>query len=380
MHVLIIPSYYPTSYNSVNGIYLKVQVEELLNHNLQLGVIAPVVIYHNLILKAKKLDFGLKTDKNPPTYTYQYPSFPIFKIFNIWIRLWVGKWLFKKYCKKYGFPDLIHLHSFESGELARWIKRKYNIPFVTTEHSSGLISDVYKKWQLKNALKTYRESELNIVVGTALQNKLQQSWGISSIVIPNLINTSFFKIKHEIEKKYAFISIGSLRDVKNYELLIKSFKSFYHSYPNTNLIIVGDGPQKSFLENLILQLDLSEHVKLIGKKEPEELINLLNSCRIFVSTSKIETFGVAIIEAMSCGLPVVATKCGGPEEIITKESLGVLCDQTEADVVEKMKHVYENLADFEPLKIRQHIIDHYSSEIVCSKIINSYNQIVSLNQ
>ncbi len=376
MHLLFTPSYYTNSYNPSDGIYFKVQAEALQKNGIKIGIIAPIIIKHYVLKRVKKIDFGLKEVIDPiPTFIFQFPSFPVFKRVNDFLRLYYGKKLFRQYLKKYGRPDLIHLQSFENGILTRWIKEKYGIKFLITEHSTRFERNDYSQWLLKLAKKAFKESELVITVSPALGKTLHDKFKIDTTTIPNLIDTSFFRPLN-LTKKYDLISIGGLRDVKNYSMLLDVAASLKALKNDISLIIIGVGPLQKSLQNKIMALRLESNVFLIGHKTPADIVNLLNQSRLFVSSSKKETFGVAIVEAMSCGLPVVATKSGGPESFLTEDYLGVLTEQSTDKLYEGIRHCLEHIEKFNAKRIHDYIDGKFSERIVSNQLISIYRQLI----
>ncbi|QSE97184.1 glycosyltransferase [Fulvivirga lutea] len=375
MHTLVIPSYYPNTYNPIDGIYFEVQAEELAKNKVKVGVIAPIIIKHYILLREKKFDYGLKisTDKIP-TLIYQLPSFPVFKAMNDWMRLFYGKKLFKKYIKEYGIPDIVHLHSFENGILARWIKKEYNINYVITEHSTRFSRDECSDRLIKLAKYAFNEAKEVITVSNDLCMTLNARFGIKPTVIPNLIDTDFFQ-PLEVIKKYDFITVGGLREPKNFELLINSFEQL--SNKSSTLAIVGVGPLKEKLINQVRELNLEERISFLGSKSPNELVALFNESKVFVSSSRIETFGVAIIEAMSCGIPVVATKSGGPEYFMTDDRLGMLCDQNQKDLANSMEKVLSDFENYDSEFIRNYIESKFSGPTVTSELKKVYRKYIN---
>ncbi|HNP17861.1 MAG TPA: glycosyltransferase [Fulvivirga sp.] len=376
MHLLIIPSYYPNSYNPIEGIYFKVQAESQQKLGYNVGVVAPLVIKHYVLKRERKIDFGYKiNNKGIPTFLYQFPSFPIFKKVNDLLRLYFGKKLFRKYVNNNGVPNLIHLHSFENGILARWIKREYNIPFVTTEHSSGFQRKLYTSWQLNLARKTYEESSTMITVSEALKSTLIKHFDIESTVVGNMIDVELFAPR-TLSKKYDFITVGGFHDSKNYPLLIDAFTNVRPKNPSFRLAIIGNGPLMKEIEEKIIKNGLSDNIALLGSQTPNDIVKLLNQSLIFVSSSKIETFGVAIIEAMSCGLPVVVTKSGGPDHLITDDSIGLLSDHNAENLSKAINKVFENINSYDNNHIRQSIVENYSASAVCDQLKNIYKKII----
>jgi glycosyltransferase involved in cell wall biosynthesis len=82
-----------------------------------------------------------------------------------------------------------------------------------------------------------------------------------------------------------------------------------------------------------------------------------------------------VIEAMSCGLPVVATRCGGPESIVDSNALGYLSDIDEEDLSLKLSQLYEHYHKFDKSYIRKHVVDNFSKEYVVSKLIKIYKSV-----
>ncbi len=112
------------------------------------------------------------------------------------------------------------------------------------------------------------------------------------------------------------ISIGRLVTLKGYDNLIRSFKKVIETHHKAKLIILGEGPLRNYLVELIRKLNLHENVYLLGFQDNPYMY--LKNSDIFVLASKVEGFGNVIVEAMCCGTPVISTDCrSGPREIIT---------------------------------------------------------------
>lgn len=119
------------------------------------------------------------------------------------------------------------------------------------------------------------------------------------------------------------ISIGRLVKTKNMEALIRIWRLVHLSHPDWSLAIYGDGPLKPDLEKLIKDSTLQDSIFLHGATN--DVINKLSNASIFAFSSLIESFGMVIVEAQSCGLPVVAYDCPvGPKDIITDGRDGFL--------------------------------------------------------
>lgn len=144
------------------------------------------------------------------------------------------------------------------------------------------------------------------------------------------------------------ISIGRLAPQKNHQLLIKSFAYVHKKHPEWQLRILGDGAQKQSLKRLIDDLGLSECVTLVGNTNnvPQELSN----SSLFVLCSIYEGLCLSVIEAISCGLPVVATNSPGIYEIIDGYNCGLLTTFDETEISDKICMLIEDNGLMQKLK------------------------------
>ena len=109
--------------------------------------------------------------------------------------------------------------------------------------------------------------------------------------------------------------MGNLVEEKGVDILINSLKKVILTFPETMLLIVGDGPQRTHLENLV-STGLKINVQFFGFLPKNELPNIIMLADIFILPSRVEGHSVAILEAMSCALPVIACPVGGNIETI----------------------------------------------------------------
>jgi glycosyltransferase involved in cell wall biosynthesis len=120
---------------------------------------------------------------------------------------------------------------------------------------------------------------------------------------------------------------------------------------------------------------MEKQISLYGKANRDEVKKLLQNSDVFVLSSKYETFGVAVVEAMACGLPVVSTKCGGPESIIIDDRLGYLSDLNVNDLSNKILEINQNRDKFNSKYIREYIENNFSEKYVVSKLQEIYREI-----
>jgi len=378
MHILVISRSYPNPINKSSGNFVKNQVEALAENDIKIGVLGVynVSVFEYLKVKNfKKLGYYSDNKSNLNVFGYLYPVLPKFHLLNYRIKFLIGKKLLKKYISKYGKPDLIHFHTFESGSLGLWAKGKFKIPYVVTEHTSSFSLKTALKWHYKLAKKVYDGSQINIAVSKSSTKFLNEMFSSEFIYLPNFVDTSHFKLKQTGENSIKkFINVAYLNKNKNQSLLIDAFYNAFHDNNEFELSIVGSGSEKENLQKQIKELNI-KNIKLLGFIAQNELAELLQNSEYFVLSSNVETFGVVIIEAMSCGLPVVSTKCGGPESIITDNKLGILCQKNNVDELSQaLIKLSQNKYDTQ--FIRNYAIENFSYKSLSDKLINIYSEII----
>lgn len=380
MHILIIPSWYPSSYNNLSGIFFKEQAEALSKYEHKVGVIAIQGVGIRQIVEQKKINLSAEyyLENNVHTYRKQYLDIKQ-KNFLKKFKMYFFIKFFKIYIKKHGLPDIVHLHSFLHGDYALWIKEKYHVPYVITEHCSGLLRNAFDKNTLLEAKRVYTYASSDIAVSHKFCDLLNKEFNINFHYIPNIVNIDFFNLKPERKensKKFNFINVAFLDKNKNQEMLINSFSDAFSKNDNISLTIVGDGKEYAYLKKLIENLNLEKKVFLYGSASRLEVKDLLHTSDAFVLSSINETFGVVLIEAMSCGLPVVSTKCGGPESIINNSNLGLLCEIEQNDLSKALMMLYKNRLNYNSYLIREHIVNNFSEKAVVRQLNQIYKGVV----
>jgi glycosyltransferase involved in cell wall biosynthesis len=297
MHILIIPSWYPTEQNKINGIFFQEQAKAIAKYDVtnQVGVISATYLSSLLALKTKNYSYGIKkTFKNNfSELLFSFPAIPKNKYLNHAIASYFCKKLFLDYIEKNGVPDIIHLHSFEMGELVLWIKDKYKIPFIYTEHATTFYRGNLTQKEKVVVQKIVNNASFNFAVSQELSQFLSDTFNIDFQMMPNFIDTQYFRCQYlKKENFFTFINIAGLSANKNHKLLLYAFKQFHKQFPNTKLLIYGDGPEKNNLESLIKHLHLGNSVTLGGKIGREEVKKRLCQSHCFVLSSEVETFGV----------------------------------------------------------------------------------------
>lgn len=145
------------------------------------------------------------------------------------------------------------------------------------------------------------------------------------------------------KSKFIFLTVGRLAPIKNISLQTEAMTDIVKKYPQAELWIVGEGPERDNLEAKIEKLKLSDNVKLLGKKNKEELGKIYGQADIFLLTSNSEGWGLSVIEAASYGLPIIMTDVGCAGEVIENNESGLVIPVGDKKALEQsMSKVIEN--------------------------------------
>lgn len=122
------------------------------------------------------------------------------------------------------------------------------------------------------------------------------------------------------------LTIAAHNPKKGLDVLLSAFARVADRHPDVRLLLLGDGPLRDQLEAQASRLGLDERARFLGTRGRAETIELLQGCAVFVLASRAEPFGLAVLEALACGRPVVATKVGGIREIVRDGVDGLLVE------------------------------------------------------
>jgi glycosyltransferase involved in cell wall biosynthesis len=306
-------------------------------------------------------------------------SFPLGRV-NKKLLLYIGQIgivkIYNLIVKKNGKPDILHSHFTVMGAIAAIIKKKYNIPFIFTEHSSAINCKEIKPKDVFFAQNTYPYADKVLSVSSSLAYYIKYHFNVDSTIVHNIIDLDCFSVAHnDLNNEFVFLSVGNLIYIKGFDILIEAFaKANFET--SVKLLIIGSGKEKYFLEKSIKQYDLQENIKLLGFKNRQEIAFYLQNCHAFALASRSETFGVVYIEAMATGLPVIATKCGGPEDFVNEQN-GILVNVDDVDDLScALKNMYTNIHKYNANIIRNEVVRKFSSETVAKQLTEIYDLIL----
>lgn len=240
--------------------------------------------------------------------------------------------------------DIVQSHLFGSNvycSLAGWICR---VPVISVFHGAVDVNPNSKLLRTKFHILN-RGSAKVVCVSQSLSNTMLKSGMLAhhkSVVIYNGIDTHLFRpqrnqyLKNQLNLTANDIIIGAMGNIrrpKAYDVLLHAAALLVKKSTYYKFMIAGDGSGRLYEDLLKLreELGLKAHVFFLGFQE--DVAQVLNNFDIFLLSSTTEGFSIATIEAMACGLPVVVTRSGGPEEIVTHGENGLLVDVASASQI-----------------------------------------------
>lgn len=210
------------------------------------------------------------------------------------------------------------------------------VPFIGTEQSLGWGSGK-SKW-LRRLI--YQRARLCIAASTAVANEFGMIGMGNTKIIPNGVDLEKFRPPGEIFHKetdrgdealpirdeFFILCVGRLEKVKGHQYLIDAFSKIIKEIPRAKLILVGDGSERRNFEKQAEELGVKDSVRFAGEIRHDELPHYYHQADVFVMPSLSEGFGITAIEAMACGVAVIATRVGGLLDIIADGKGGILVE------------------------------------------------------
>jgi glycosyltransferase involved in cell wall biosynthesis len=213
-----------------------------------------------------------------------------------------------------------------------------SIKLVTSIHGADIFPAGRRRKKYSFALRfVLHRSDLIVANSQAFRRDFLNVFpdlSAKTIVIHNSVNVAELNglmpnKAHDVQRRYV-LCVASHNDKKAIDVLIQAMARIAREEPSLRLVLVGDGPLRNSLEELAVMLGLREQIEFLGAQGRTKVVELLYGCTAFVLPSRSEPFGIAIVEALACRKPVVATRVGGIPEIIEDGRNGLLVEPDNA--------------------------------------------------
>jgi len=283
-------------------------------------------------------------------------------------------------------PDIVHAHFGPQGVKVAPVCKSLEIPFLTSFHGYDAFELTKQSFWDSQYIKMSNHCSAITCVSDYMSQKLKNDYEWNRLELihvgKKLDNYTFKVSKGKIRK---WISVGSLKEKKGHGDTIRAFSKIIDKFPNQTLRIIGGGFDRNKLNNLIEDLGLTEHVKLLGPLPHRDVINELVKADVFILASKKSESGdkegipTVLMEAQAVGLPCVSTEHSGIPEVIPKGSQKFLAEEGNVqDLAKKIELIINcNLNEIKEISLRgRKIIENqFNLQYEVKKLVNLYQNI-----
>lgn len=296
------------------------------------------------------------------------------------IRIWRE---FKRIVKEY-HPNIIHVHvAVEAGKYAVFLGKIYHIPVVITEHSatenaiSGKLGYYISKY-------VYSRCAFIACCSTNLQHNLQQFFpklkfdvvynGIQPV---NIMSSDVKQYRRDNCINIAIVAGFYAIDNKGYQFLLPAIKQVIDERKHTvTLHIIGDGEYKSYYENMAQDFNISDFCIFYGGCPREKVYEIVSQMDFFVSASLVECSSVSVQEAMLLGQPILVTRSGGANSLVT-ERTAIVVDRGSSEALAKgIDEMIERLEQFNRDDIRAYAEQNFEISHISEQYMDIYQNIL----
>ncbi|EKD58410.1 MAG: glycosyl transferase group 1 protein [uncultured bacterium] len=339
--------------------------------------------YHQLKMGENVTIHRLPIGKNADNIHYQTKQ-------ELIAYTWKAFWFARKLAKKNSY-DLTHsFFSVPCGFISMLLKWEFGLPYIISLRGSDVpgyserFVGLYR-WVTPTILRIWKGAEFVVANSQGLKELALRSGTKKEIgVVYNgiAVNEFFPQVENLNSEQFTIICVSRVTPRKGIRFLIQAFKILSGRYENMRLLIVGDGNEKKSLEDLVQGLDLKDKVEFAGIVSHDKLLPYYQRADVFVLPSLNEGMSNVMLEALACGLPVVATETGGTKELLTDGLNGLVVRMKDADdIADKIERLIldRNLKNAMSLESRK-LAETLSWGNVAGEYVAMYKKISNLRR
>ncbi|GIV33402.1 MAG: glycosyl transferase [Chitinophagales bacterium] len=369
--ILFLPRWYPSDNDPQNGVFIRkhAQAAALLNE--------VVVLIAEPVQGPGRITIARQENLTEIIVYYPKRKLGLGKILAYLLALRQG-W---QIIRQSGFsPQLSHVEVIgRQALLALWLYYRHQVPYVVTEHWSGYLTGQFQRKALIarwfSAWVLRRAAAVSVVSEILKKGMAACGLRMDYCILPNVVEVLTQSKMAPVSEKFTFLVVADLRDeVKNISGIIRAFARVYQDNKNMRLVIAGDGPDRTRLLNLVHQTGIAEAVIFKGRLHNQQVQELIAACHVVIVNSFTETFSVITLEAIFTGRPVIATRCGGPEQFVHADNGMLIPPGNEIALAEAMISIYENYHRYPPERVRLSVPHQFSLQAVAQTMERFYSK------
>ena len=279
-------------------------------------------------------------------------------------------------------PNIVHAHTAGAAVPAALYASLCRLPLIVTEHWSIYLDADPARLDPRAALRTrwaLHRAAAVLPVGSALEAAMRRLAPRAHYqVIPNVVDCDLFRPPAErtAVPPIRLIAVGLLSPEKCYPTLLHAVRHLLDDGVPIQLEIVGYGGDEQLIATMIRSMGLVDHVLLSGYLPKDVLAERLRQAHVFVHASAFETFGASVAEALASGLPVVSTRCGGPEDYVAPEDGCLVQVQDHLALAAGIRTTVARLDDLDARRIAARARARFSRETVGRELQSVYSRSV----
>lgn len=289
----------------------------------------------------------------------------------------------RKALKLAGKPDIIHVHVLTRMGVVAWMHHLlHGTPYMITEHWSRYLpgndfDGAVRKWLTRRVVK----DAAMVTTVTSCLGEAMRSHGLKHPnyrILPNVVDVRLFQpIPHHNETP-KIVHISCFEDKsKNITGLLQALKILMDRGISYQAVLIGEGLDYEAMKSLAHHLELDDEVRFTGLMQGQKLVDELATGDFFVLSSNYETAGVVLVEALACGLPLVATRVGGVPEIVDEHNGILVAPNDTLALAEAMETLCKSYGNYPPEKLRESVTERYCYESVGQLLADWYQEIVN---
>lgn len=270
-------------------------------------------------------------------------------------------------------PDIVHAHMVHANIFARLNRVGCRVPkLICTAHNSNEGGQLRMlAYQYTNFLSDFNSNVSHEAVQSFIDKRAFTAKNLTTIYNGIDLTRFTYQVRKDKHSKLSLLSIGRLNEQKDYPNLLNALSLVVQQCTNIHLNIVGEGELRSVIESLIEQLQLSEYVTLLGRRD--DVPALIQQADFFILPSKYEGFGLVVAEAMACGTFVIATDCGGVKEVMG--GTGLLVPPQDSSALAEVIISAMQMTEDKRLENNQLALRHVQQNFDLNKIVDQWEVI-----
>jgi glycosyltransferase involved in cell wall biosynthesis len=381
--ILVWPSTYPTEASFVSGIFTKEQAE-VLSRRYDVAVALARVPSWRKMLKGQDRPRTMEgTHNGLPMFRQEAIAPPRSFLLRVMFYRMLAEKLFVRVMDRWGRPDLIHAYMvYPAGWTAVRIAGRHGIPVILTEYTGPFSVHLETRLQRRLVRETLDSCHHLVTASPGLAREIESFRPVRNVSpLGIMVKSAFFVPPADTRSpgpRTRFLTVALLDPAKGIHNLVEALHLLeQRGLKDCELWIGGNGPARSSLEAQARRLGVESRCRFLGMLKPDEVRSWMQQCDVFVLPSLVETFGVVIGEAMACGKPVIATRCTGPEFIITEEN-GLLVEINDSgDLAAAMEKVMTGGVRFDAAAIRRSVTDRFGEEVYLENLSRIYESVLA---